>query len=970
MAMETTHDNPKYLLSIRKELLINNDKFPALARYSSDEDKLVVAYISWLKEERIGKHVCYLDLTFELPSKKEPVTLSIISGQMDPNVYASIMKTFINGGNTLYSHSVFKEGIPCASKRGEETINESEQKQISNRDSEQFFLHEIETESGTFSDVEHSKITFSAMPIPIKNYLKDAENNNPEYYAEIDSTKIEKHWEKWVSLHLEEKNYDLIKSNVGGYLKWILVIPLGILSYNGDYKNVGSIFLGMDCHCNREEVINFTRSLIILLLSSSQRYYEKIALNNSIKTAIAAIMARNMSHNLGSHVFYYTRNEINKLSEDVDSKHKSDLKGLSWFLHYVQERQDFVATVTSQDDYYLGPLNLKMDVLDEITPDAVDKRHNSEPPATNFILKFIVNSEGLTRLQKYGDITESTNFLDEIELKLLKEGEIPEFNSWDNSDIAKAYYDIDLAVKGGQQSRHAFLIILENIIRNAAKHAYRRGNSKGLRITIKITKIDSTYKIDIFDNCDNAKIAKPKILELLNNIEILNTDNDQINKDSKGLKEIIVCIAWLKNIKLTEVFKETKGIYKDILDIGDYEGNLCYSFTLPIFMPITQLEEEDIAEIDNFNKHGQVYVCNSVDLYSHAIKFFPRAVIIDPNKLYWKKFAYYKLPQDTNLPFIVFEREGVSSFANNERFIFVSNEDQLADLEKSRPYIIFKNHLTKSGEYLKQYFDKQISQEDNSRPLFIDNLSGATYAFNLFQKAQAMGDEEQNTEIYYKIIESFYTRIAIIDERLCPINFSDSDLSILVNNPNLLDDFIDKIKLRNTRTHLVEIRKILSNQEDIINKVKLLKEYWSKIPSRDLPELKDGKDFKYLREFYSRQNTYLYNMNTLGELLDPDNLSRVELDKLAPHFFSVHIGLLDKLDKNISGISTKEKLQFLKISLKIPDTTYIAVHSGRGGLTDQNKDVTFIPFANLQWSLENCKFKLSELFYNQIYFPI
>lgn len=966
--MDTLNDNSNPLLYTRKELLINNEKFPALAHYSKNQKQLEDAYVEWLDDDSLGKHVCYLDLTFEVPTKKKPITLSIVSSQMKAKDYEVIMNKFITGGNTLYSHSDFKKGIPNSSDYGMPENEKCEQSQKKDEYSEQFFLYEINnTATGP---IPNPKQGFIANTIPLDEFLKKAKAKDPDYFKTIDTTKIEKHWERWVELHLEAKNKNEIRSNVGGDLKWILVVPLGIVAYNGEYKNIGSIFLGMDNYCNRDQVIHFTRSLIILLLSSSQRYYEKIAVYNSIKTAIAAIMARNMSHNLGSHVFYYTRNEINKLTEAVEEKHKSDLKGLSWFLHYVQERQDFVATVTSQDDYYLGPLNLKMDVLDEITPDAVDKRHNSAPPATNFILKFIVNSEGLTRQQKFGDITESTSFLDEIELKLIKESETPEFNSWDNSDIARSFYDIDLAVKGGQQSRHAFLIILENIIRNAAKHAYKKGNKNGLRISIKVTRIENIYKIDIFDNCFNAEIARPKILEFLNNIEILNADNDQINKDSKGLKEIIVCIAWLKNISLTEVFKDTKGINKDILDINDYEGNLCFTFTLPLFLPIAQLEDVDIEDIDNFNKHGQVYVCNRLDLFNRAIKYFPHAVLKDQKILYWEKFAYDKMPKNSILPLVVFERDGGSISADNERFKFVSKEEKITDIEKRRPYIIFKNHLTKSGDYLRKYFDNQKALDANKRPLFIDNLSGATYAFNLFQKAQSEGDLEQNTEIYHKIIESFYTRIAIIDERLCPTNLLENEFSNLVENPNLLSHFISKFNLLNMRKHLPELENIIKKEGKNRDKTELLKEYWRKIPSKDFGEFIDENNYNSLREFYSNQNTFLFNLNSQGELLDPDDLSRVEMNKLAPHFFSIHIGLLDKLDKNISGNSTKEKLQFLKTRLNIPDSTYIAVHSGRGGLTDQNKDVTFIPFANLQWSLENCKFKLSELFYNQIYFPI
>ena len=52
----------------------------------------------------------------------------------------------------------------------------------------------------------------------------------------------------------------------------------------------------------------------------------------------------------------------------------------------------------------------------------------------------------------------------------------------------------------------------------------------------------------------------------------------------------------------------------------------------------------------------------------------------------------------------------------------------------------------------------------------------------------------------------------------------------------------------------------------------------------------------------------------------------------------------------------------------------VAVHSGRGDLhkfKDENgiNQVAFIPLSGIEWALENSKYMLTELFYNQKYFP-
>ena len=77
--MAPTNDNlNKSFFSTQKKLLINNQKIPALARFFEEKDKLCIEYVDWLKSESLANNICYLDLTFEVPSK-EPTTLSIVS---------------------------------------------------------------------------------------------------------------------------------------------------------------------------------------------------------------------------------------------------------------------------------------------------------------------------------------------------------------------------------------------------------------------------------------------------------------------------------------------------------------------------------------------------------------------------------------------------------------------------------------------------------------------------------------------------------------------------------------------------------------------------------------------------------------------------------------------------------------------------------------------------------------------------
>lgn len=964
--MESQDISINSLLSTREELLLNNEKFPALALYSDAQDQLEKAYINWLKNESLGKHVCYLDLTFEIPAIDKPITLSIVSSKMTPDIYEKIMHDFISGGNTLYSHKAFKAGLNL-------------EKNVDN--SEKFFLYEINNTS-QWNDTEYkTPIDFIAKPMPLKKFLDMAQESNSTYFEEIDAIDIKVHWNKWIELHTKTDTLPKIKSNVEGDLKWILVVPIGILSENGIYKPMGSIFLGMDNYCTKDQVIYFTRSLILLLLSSSQRYYEKAAFINSIKSAIAAIMARNMSHNLGSHVFYYVRNEITRLADsgDTNSPITSTHKGLVKFLQYVQERQDFVATITSQDDYFFAPLNLKLDVLDEITPDAVDIRHNSDPPSKNFILKYLVNSESIARHDR-GEINTS---IKEIEIEIYFNGK--SFKSKDTKVDATDFYDINIAVQGGQQSRHAFLIIIENIIRNAAKHGFDKTINDELKIQIKIEGIDKdiyglykNYEIIISDNCNNARTAEPKIKSFLKKLKIIGSSGEEsINREHKGLKEILVCVSWLKGVHLSEVFKPDSGIYDNLLDVVDVDGNLGFKFTLPIFNKSIEINEQDLVAIEAkhnlYKKFGLVYTCSQT-LLEKAQGYYPRCIpkglLGDEQWKYLFKIKTNSINQE-ELPLIIFERKGIAKTEGS--FYFVDGESNLTSVInslKKKNFILFKNHLTKSDDSLSNFFntDNFKTLFNGNNPLFVENLSGATYSFNLFQISQI---KQKQNEIYYRILESFYAKIVIIDERLCPVEVTIIDELIgLINDSSKKEEFVNKYLNRDSAGFVEKISGILKNTQSNI-KEELIK-WWDRLDNSYKFQIHQNNSISSNNIYMKQRNIFLYSMDKTGTPFDQEGNRLDSFSELSPHFFSIHIGLLDKLIEfeGVKEASTKDKLKMLKEKLCIPEMTHIAVHSGRGGLTDKNKDITFIPFANLQWAFENSKYMLSELFHNQIYFPI
>lgn len=244
--------------------------------------------------------------------------------------------------------------------------------------------------------------------------------------------------------------------------------------------------------------------------------------NEAIKSAKAAIMSRNMSHNLGSHVMSYLKQHLssvtniindNVLAEMITSASDTTLipsdkplpflVGMGHFLSYLQERQDFIATIATDYIPYFSTVNFKDFVYDELNPDKRFERHkdrkNLQPD--NIMLGNIARSEGLGR--KIQTTSRRTGLLSDIVLNFRDaEGHIfdgePVVNSSngiisgrnDASKALEAMRKLEVSLPGGVIGRQAIFSIVENIIRNAAKHGNWRRQGK-LELTFDFVDKDA-----------------------------------------------------------------------------------------------------------------------------------------------------------------------------------------------------------------------------------------------------------------------------------------------------------------------------------------------------------------------------------------------------------------------------------------------------------------------------------------------
>lgn len=325
-------------------------------------------------------------------------------------------------------------------------------------------------------------------------------------------------------------------------------------------------------------------------LKGTKKKYLKL----SFQVAKAAIMSRNMSHNLGSHVMSYVKQSLssvdNMFHDNVVAQLFKDeakeeisfpfLLGLGHFFSYLQERQDFIATIATDHIPNYSTVNFKDHIYDELNPDKRYQRHKDHKnlEIDNILLGNIAQSEGLGRKTSP---TKDTSLAD-IVLKFRNfAGDTPDAGSpaEKNLEEMRRY---ELSLPGGIVGRQAIFSIVENVIRNAAKHGNWRDAGK-LELTFDIYDYihdRDSERISIDDKIDDESLSLQEVLkryyfsskDKYDNYIITLTDNLSVSKESlgnlrralneeyvdpetgtisdrnKGIKEMRISSAWIRSL--------------------------------------------------------------------------------------------------------------------------------------------------------------------------------------------------------------------------------------------------------------------------------------------------------------------------------------------------------------------------------------------------------------------------------------
>jgi|GEM_PF-5253343 len=249
------------------------------------------------------------------------------------------------------------------------------------------------------------------------------------------------------------------------------------------------------------------------------------------RAAGLALMARNLSHNIGSHALYWV---ASGLGDDPEKQR---------FLTYMQIRMELLAGFATAMP--LAPVTQRIeDVVENFK-------------STKLLLNNICRSEGIESVT-----LEAPGYKDEA------------------------------VFFGGELGVHAFYSILENCIRDSAKYSKAGRCGEPLKMHVVATEREKFIQIDVFDEAGGFAEHGENIRRSVERLRLA-YDTGQLDERNWGIKERFICAAVLRGIRPEEIRlsgvdspdQPWLGTFQKndqrILEMVDAGGNCAWRFYLP-----------------------------------------------------------------------------------------------------------------------------------------------------------------------------------------------------------------------------------------------------------------------------------------------------------------------------------------------------------------------------------------------------
>lgn len=633
------------------------------------------------------------------------------------------------------------------------------------------------------------------------------------------------------------------------------------------------------------------------------------------RSAVAAIMARNMSHNIGSHVLSNLATEIRGWGgQNLQKKQAS----LSDFQSYLQTRMDFLARVSTRWPCTTVPFDFWSGVLNPFITQEI-------------LLDYIGTSEGLTK--------------DKIKIH---------FTS--NNKGKSEFVSIPESIVG----IHAVYTILENFIRNSAKHGYSKKNRSNLEISITLDDYnDNSWKVEIWDNVSDGA-EEGSIDKLVQKIEEkiikgkLIDENGEVNEEDRGIKEMKIAAAFLNRMEPEAVDSKPDQILKPFKSKNNTLGYEFYLEKAKFLMIVDKnrteedtfqngiyltsaLNPEDLRKplpyqflILNEPDKGEIEALGREIEKRDWIPF--RTLIINPPNGVSLPKRFYKLAST----FSIGSFDNCSNKAEAQRLIINIYREWLGNKMITKKYhliLYLGEGIDEHSSIFKQWesvvnrwqdlieismvnknneapLQKALISPDNS--ILLLRHGGKGLSIELEKKS----NENKDKFFYY---ENFEIGRPILDALLNNTKeefYADLVISEIIEGALMKVVIVDErlaMNAENVKMGAQNLRKV-AKQMGII------------IPSHINV---NGKTI----ELFNAKDKFEITFMEEGKVKGVNSID----------VLSIHQGVIDKFPASIKN-KIEEWIKKLKENI-----SFVVVHSGRGKPENVSKNVKFIEFSPLQW---------------------
>ena len=301
-----------------------------------------------------------------------------------------------------------------------------------------------------------------------------------------------------------------------------------------------------------------------------------------VKSAIGSIMSRNGSHNIGSHVLAALSHNVGTMPDD------------RVFYQYIQHRMDYIATAVGDFPLWRQPTMFVCEIMRAFLSQA-------------HLLNYISRSEGLCayQFQNPAYIYQSSPDTSErnVQHKTIrlhvrrikddcKEGWETDFASLVGTDNVEDFItdytidgtrntmpskesapsdghdsfdrDVAVAIPGGVVGQHAIFTILENIIRNAAKHEWskldeeeKEDNNLDIYVDFRDNPSDKRVEVRVWN--DRVRDVPLKMSNMVEDLKekikgsLISPDSGALVRENWGLAEMRISVGYLQNADIDKI---------------------------------------------------------------------------------------------------------------------------------------------------------------------------------------------------------------------------------------------------------------------------------------------------------------------------------------------------------------------------------------------------------------------------------